>query len=77
MATTNPWKRFQELLPRAARIIGTVASHNSNGTSSISLRSGQTMTARGQGVAVGSRAFVENGEVMREVPELPFYDAQV
>ncbi|MTI11831.1 hypothetical protein [Sansalvadorimonas verongulae] len=77
MATTNPWKQFQGLLPKASRIIGTVASHNSNGTSTITLRDGSTMTAKGRGVGVGQKAFVEGGEVVREVPDLPVYSAQV
>ncbi|MTI11854.1 hypothetical protein [Sansalvadorimonas verongulae] len=77
MATTNPWKQFQGLLPKASRIIGTVASHNSNGTSTITLRDGVTMTAKGQSVSVGQRAFVEGGEIVREVPDLPNHKIQV
>ena len=71
MATINPWKQFTGLLPKASRIIGTVASHNSNGTSTITLRDGTTMTANGQAVSTGKKALVEGGEVVREVPELP------
>ena len=77
MATTNPWKNFQGLLPKTNRIIGTVDTHNSNGSSTIILRSGLTMTAKGQGVSTGKKALIESGEVVREVPDLPHYDAQV
>ena len=77
MATTNPWKNFQGLLPKTSRIIGTVASHNSNGTSAITLRNGSTITANGQSVGVGQKVLVENGEVVREVPNLPSYLVQV
>ena len=77
MATTNPWKRFQELLPKTARLIGTVESHNSNGTSTITLRNSGTMTAKGHSVAVGQKVLVENGKEVREVPDLPVSDVQV
>ena len=77
MATTNPWKRFQELLPRAARIIGTVSSHNSNGTSTITLRDGIALTVKGQSVDVGRQVLIEAGAVNQEVPNLPVYEAQV
>ncbi|MTI12039.1 hypothetical protein [Sansalvadorimonas verongulae] len=77
MATTNPWKQFQGLLPKASRIIGTVTSHNSNGTSTLTLRNGSTITVRGQTVAVGQKVLVEDGEVRREVPDLPVYNVQI
>ena len=77
MATINPWKQFKGLLPKASRIIGTVDTHNSNGTSTIILRNGLTMTAKGQSVSTGKKVLIESGEVVREVPDLPSYDVQV
>ena len=77
MATANPWKQFQGLLPQTSRFIGTVASHNANGTSTITLRNGSSMTAKGQGVAVSSKALIDDGEVLREVPSLPAYTVQI
>ena len=77
MATTNPWKQFQGLLPKAARVIATVVTHSSNGTSILTLRSGHTMTAKGHGVAVGQKALIGRGEIIREVPDLLVYDVQV
>ena len=77
MATTNPWKEFQGLLPKPRRVIGTVVNHNSNGISTITLRDGSSITARGQGVTVGKKVLVEDGTVVREVPDLPVYQVQV
>ncbi len=77
MATTNPWKAFQGLLPKPRRVIGTVVYHKSNGTSTITLRNGSSITARGQGVEVGEKVLVEDGEVVREVPDLPDYQSSV
>ena len=77
MATTNPWKAFQGLLPKASRMIGTVTQHNSNGTSTITLHNGSSFTVNGQSVGVGQKALVEGGEVKREVPDLPLYNVQI
>ena len=77
MATINPWKAFQGLLPKASRMVGTVASHNSNGTTTITLHNGSSITVKGHGVIVGSKALVEDGEVKREVPDLPFYTVHI
>ena len=77
MAIANIWKQFQGLLPRSSRMVGTVISHNNNGSSKIALRDGSQLTAEGQGVAVGQKALVENQKVVREVPDLPSYRADV
>ena len=77
MATTNPWKAFQGLLPRSRRIVGTVIGHNANGTSTITLRDGSPITVEGQGVVVGKKALVENRAIVRELPNLPVYQVQV
>ena len=77
MANTNIWKQFQGLLPKHSRIIGTVISHNNNGSSTVALREGSQVTADGQVVAVGQKALVENRVVIREVPDLPLYRVEV
>ena len=77
MATINPWKAFQGLLPKGSRMIGTVESLNSNGTSTITLHNGSSITAKGHDVNIGNKVLVEDGEVKREVPDLPFYTVQV
>ena len=77
MANTNIWKQFQGLLPKHSRIIGTVISHNNNGSTTIALREGSQVTAEGQAVALGQKALVENRTVIREVSDLSFYRVQV
>ncbi|MTI11686.1 hypothetical protein [Sansalvadorimonas verongulae] len=77
MANSNIWKEFQGLLPKVRQVIGTVVSHNSNGTSTITLRNGSSITAKGQGVSIGQKALIKDGEVLREVPNLTLYNSQV
>ena len=77
MSSVNIWKNFEGLLPKPGRIIGTIASHNSNGTSTILLRDGTTMTAKGLEVDVGKKVLIAGSNIEQEVPNLPVYDAQV
>lgn len=78
MATVNPWKRFIGLLPGGSRTVGTVASINLQaGTSTVTLRNGSQMTAKGTGVLVGRKAFVVDGQVAGPAPELVQYDLEV
>lgn len=67
----NIWKQFSSLLPTAPLQIGQVVAHNSDGTSSVTLPGAITIRARGQGVAVGTYAFVQGGQVQGEAPNLP------
>lgn len=67
----NLWRKFKELLPSDPLLAGAVASHNADGTSSITLPDGSLIRARGQGVAVGLMAFVRAGLVEGPAPTLP------
>ncbi|WP_349571025.1 hypothetical protein [Azotobacter salinestris] len=78
MATVNPWKKFIGLLPGGVRAVGTVTAVNTaSGTSTVELRNGVPITARGIGVAVGGKAFVVDGQITGPAPELPQYDIEV
>lgn len=78
MATVNPWKRFIGLLPGGVRTVGTVTGINIYaGTSTITLRNGSLVSARGTGVQVGQKAFVVDGQVMGQAPALPQYEVEV
>ena len=78
MATVNPWKKFIGLLPGGVRAVGTVTAVNTaSGTNTVELRNGVPITARGTGVAVGSKAFVVDGQITGPAPELPQFDVNV
>jgi hypothetical protein len=71
MATVNPWKRFQKLLPRAGRYTVTVVSVNSDGTSTATRRDGQTVRLKGGLVSAGNKAWVEGEQIIGAAPNLP------
>lgn len=78
MATVNPWKRFEALLPGGQRAVGTVTAINQiSGISTVQLRNGTEITARGVDVPEGSKAFIIDGQITGPAPDLPQYDVEV
>lgn len=73
----NIWRRFRDLIPSDPLQMGEVLSHNADGTSSIELPGGAVVRARGQGVPIGTNAFVRGGVVEGEAPTLPYYEYTV
>ena len=77
MATTNPWKQFESLLPKAHCTIGTVTNQNNDGSNTITLRNGSSIIIKGENLDVGRKVLIENGEVIKEVPDLPMFHVQI
>jgi len=75
--STNDYRRFVQLLPDTPLVSAEVLSHNGDGTSTVQTPDGATFRARGQGVAVGSNAFVRGGDVVGDAPTLPGVSATV
>ena len=73
MSSPNPYARLRGLLPTDPLRTGTVTALNADGTSTLQDASGQTFTAQGQDVPVGTPAFVRSGKVQGEAPALPEY----
>ncbi|CAM3306474.1 hypothetical protein [Halomonas lysinitropha] len=66
----NLYRQFLDLIPRDPMFVGEVIQHHPDGTSTLQLPGGGNLRARGQGVAVGLKAFVQAGEVKGEAPAL-------
>jgi hypothetical protein len=73
----NLFRQFRKLLPADPLLVGTVTAHNADGTSDVQLPGNQTIRVRGQGVAVGVRAFVQGGEIRGAAPALPLSTVEV
>lgn len=74
---TNPYRAFEGLRPGRRLLIGEVTAHNADGTSTVELLDSRTIRARGQSVAVSSKAFVRAGLIEGEAPNLPSFDLTV
>lgn len=73
----NLWTRFRRLLPDNPLIIVTVTAHNVDGTSTVTTVAGGGMRVRGTDVAVGNKAYVQDGRILGEAPDLPHYEVSV
>lgn len=73
----NVWKQFENLLPKDPLLVATVDSFTSGDTSSVTFPGGGTAIVRGQTVAVGLMAFIQNNQIQGEAPNLPDYEFEV
>ncbi|KAB2888421.1 MAG: hypothetical protein F9K32_16530 [Desulfobulbaceae bacterium] len=75
---TNIWARFKRLLPDSPLIIVTVNSINLvAGTSMVTTVGGGGMKVLGTAVAVGKMAYVKDGAIIGEAPNLQHYEIGV
>ncbi len=65
---SNLGRAFLDLLPAQPLLVAQVTAHNSDGTSTVEFPNGSTLVVRGQSVAVGSYAFIRDGEIRSEAP---------
>jgi len=77
MATVNPWKKFEGLLPQSARMVVTITANNGNGTSAATMRTGEAITVDGESVSAGNKAFVKDGVIVGQASSLPFMSVTV
>lgn len=78
MASVNPWKRFIGLLPGGSRLVARVIRvSQATGSSIVELRTGAQMLAQGVAVEAGKNAFIVDGVIIAEAPDLPQYDVEV
>ena len=77
MATTNIWQQFKALIPEGSKMIVTITAQNGNGTSTVTLRDGTSLTVQGESVQIGNKALVKDGSIQTEVQDLASYEAEV
>lgn len=71
MSTTNLYRALREILPEPPLLVATVVSTNTGtGTSLVEFPGGSQQTIRGTAVGVGDKAFVRNGVIENEAPDL-------
>ncbi len=74
----NIWKQFEDLLPKRKQFIGKVSGINTTDkTCTVDLVGGGSFIAKGSDVTAGKFYIIDNGEVLREVPELTIYSITV
>lgn len=64
------WQALQRVLPSDVLLVGTVVATFADGSCSVQLPSGSSIKVQGESVAVGKKAFVRNGAIVSEAPDL-------
>ena len=65
---TNIFTKFQGLIPNDQMDVVEIITDNGDGSMQATTLSGDTVTIKGPSLAVGKKAFIRNGEVIREAP---------
>ncbi|AXV82226.1 hypothetical protein [Ralstonia solanacearum] len=72
----NLWRQFEDLLPDAPLLIGTVVTRHVDDTVSVQLLGGGLVRVTGAGEP-GDRLFVRGTEVVGSAPTLPTIDIEI
>lgn len=73
---TNLWARFRRLIADSPTVIVTVTTVNADGTSLVTTAGGGTMRVLGTDIAAGEKAYVRDGAIIGEAPDLPYYELE-
>lgn len=73
----NTYRQFSELFVTRKMLVGEIVSHNGDGTSTVDLIDGTTIRARGTSVTVGQKAFIRDGAVESQAPDLTVFNLPV
>ncbi len=73
---SNALSRLSAILANPRRIIVEVVQVHSNGTTTVRHADGSETTVLGSDV-VASHAYMENGKIIGEAPDLPYYEIEV
>lgn len=66
----NAYSRFKALIPTSSRSVVDITANNGDGTSDATTLNGTSITVLGESVTPGNKAFVQNGEILRQAPDL-------
>lgn len=74
---SNPWVKFGSLTAPSATAVVTVTTVNSDGTSIVTLRSGDSLRVQGDSVAATNKALIQDGKIIGAAPSLPVQSVSV
>jgi hypothetical protein len=73
----NLWRKFKSLIDGPAMEVVTVQSVSLNGTSKCITYTGGVVIVSGTSVAAGDKAFIRDGRIVGEAPDLTYYEIEV
>lgn len=66
----NVYNKFQSLTPKTITTVVTITAKNGDGTSNATTLAGTAVLVVGESVDVGKKAYIKNGEITRQAPDL-------
>ena len=75
--TTNPYKKFKDLLGSTSKQVVSVLTVYNDGTSLVETRNGKQFVVRGNTVPMLSKAWVVDGTIISLAPDMPQYSVTV
>lgn len=66
----NIFTQFQAMIPKSITVVVTITAVNGDGTSDGTTLSGVAIKVVGDSVPVGQKAFVKDGAIIRQAPNL-------
>ena len=78
MMADNIWDKFRSLLPKTPLMVGTILSIDQvKHFSRVELNGGAVIIVSGTSVSIGKKAFIRNGSIQSEAPDLPVFKTEV
>lgn len=74
---SNPWTQFSRLIAPGPKTIATVTTVNADGTSTVTLRTGNPLRVQGDTVAEGGKAIIQGGKIIGKAPGLEHFEVGV
>lgn len=74
---SNQYTQFFDLFPKDELAVGQVITQYADGTSLLEMPAGGQVIVRGTTVAVGKNAFIQQGEIKGEAPNLNVIEIEV
>lgn len=75
--TNNAYSQFQNLIPKSATTVVTITAINADGTSTCTTLSGTVIRVAGDSVAAGQKAYIKDGAILRQAPNLPITEVTI
>jgi len=74
---SNPWTRLSKLMAPGSKTVVVIGTVNNDGTSTVTLRNGDSIKVQGDSVNAGDSALIQQGRIIGKVPNLEHVEIEV
>ncbi|WP_257294094.1 hypothetical protein [Endozoicomonas sp. YOMI1] len=77
LRATTIRQQFKALIPERVRVVASITANNGHSTSQSELRDGSVITVKRESLGAGEKAFIQDGEIKSNAPDLAQYEVEV